>query len=469
MKKKIFLLVTVICLTVLMSAGCVESYKQNAVATDWNAVKEVSSNGGMAVRAGNFVYYVNGYAGNEGDNTFGTPLKGAIVRVELKDNVPDPKTNTVIVPKIVYHTGAKAGLYIAGDYIYYSTPNAERDKSGKAKVDEMRLMRTKLDGTDTAVVKKFDSYSADYAVGNGEILYYLNNELHSINLNDKKFADTMVDEKLTACYFTPRKDGENSFAATALYTKSSETETDTHNILYSYRNGEKKAIINGKTSYTVLEHPQGYTLTVVEGIYVGADTLRLVYKKTDRGSYTISKGTYSFDFKSDWKFDAQKEVRYTQDTEYTEMRFLSEDAAVVSTSSDLRLITRNEGVWMTEKIMTNSVSVFKIEEQENVAVLYYIYSNKLYRLPFAEVKTAGDKKTYSLAIVGSAVLFNASYNSSWLQPDLIGDTLYFFNSNVLNYTYTLDLGKVVPRDSDSMTPVLLSKITAEDEISLIKS
>ena len=62
-----------------------EYYRADALDGDYS-YSEVVSNGGFAVEAGNFVYFINGVEANTADNTYGDVQKGALVRIS-KDNL----------------------------------------------------------------------------------------------------------------------------------------------------------------------------------------------------------------------------------------------------------------------------------------------------------------------------------------------------------------------------------------------
>ena len=46
---------------------------------------EVVSNGGFVVEKGNYVYFINGVEAYSSDNTYGTPVKGALMRIAKSD------------------------------------------------------------------------------------------------------------------------------------------------------------------------------------------------------------------------------------------------------------------------------------------------------------------------------------------------------------------------------------------------
>ncbi|MDR2266238.1 MAG: DUF5050 domain-containing protein [Christensenellaceae bacterium] len=472
MVKKIIILLLCVLVVGAALAGCTENYKRDAVATDDLSNAVVQSNGGLAVKLGKYLYYINGYAGNTVDNSYGDVLKGAIVRAEInEEGIPDYKTNVVIVPKNVYNTVATSGLYIQDGYLYYSSPSVDKDKTGAVRTAAMYLMRSKLDGTGTQVIAKFDDYTPVYKVVSGYILYMnSSNELHQIDLNAKKFTDKTVDTDVTSYYSTPRADDENALVNAIFYIKAAEVKTDTHNVVWAYRAGSEspvKVIVGNEPSYPAasLEISTGYTLALVESLYIG-DKLRLVYTKTDSGPNTRSNGTYSFDFDQTLSFDHTKEVRYTSGRNITKLYFLDDENLIATLSTDICLFRKINGEFVKDVValIPNSAVIFKVVKAENSIEIYYTASSKISRLKVLEKTETG----YVVDFAPEAVeVFTSSYSTTWLQPEEIGGLIYFWNTNAKDYTYYLNLSKVLPRDSESLTPVQLSLITGEDEVALL--
>jgi len=91
MKKKLSKIIIMLFATVLLVAmlvACNENTKQDAVTTDIPDGAKVENNGGVAVKYGNYLYFINGLAGETANNEFGKVVKGAVMRVDLKDGKP---------------------------------------------------------------------------------------------------------------------------------------------------------------------------------------------------------------------------------------------------------------------------------------------------------------------------------------------------------------------------------------------
>ena len=89
MKKSVLIcLALVLVITCLVLVGCSNtSNKQDPVETTKSDT--IESNGGMAVKYGDYIYFINGYSGVSTLNTYGDVTLGALCRVTLKDGKPD--------------------------------------------------------------------------------------------------------------------------------------------------------------------------------------------------------------------------------------------------------------------------------------------------------------------------------------------------------------------------------------------
>ncbi|MBR1747563.1 MAG: hypothetical protein IJ735_05055 [Clostridia bacterium] len=200
MKKSIVFiaLVLVIALCLVALVGCSESYSANGVKTEKGPVGD---NGGMAVVYGKYLYFINGYAGESVDNTFGNVVKGSIARVELDENGVPKGNATVIVPKNVYGTDTTyGGIYIVDDYIYYASTNTDLNNSGSPRTSSGVLMRTKVDGSYTERIATFDDHSTVFTVVGKKLTYIRNNNVYAVDLTDKNFGATTVDTSILSGY-----------------------------------------------------------------------------------------------------------------------------------------------------------------------------------------------------------------------------------------------------------------------------
>ncbi len=144
-------LASVVALGITATAGC--SAYHNSTQLGGNGIftgSEAVSNGGFAVEKGDYVYFVNGIASNTADNAYGTPDKGAIKRISKSDlNARNYTSVQTVVPQIAYSGNYNSGIFVYGDYIYYSTPSTARNSDGVVQNSKLELKRTKLDGTES--------------------------------------------------------------------------------------------------------------------------------------------------------------------------------------------------------------------------------------------------------------------------------------------------------------------------------
>lgn len=174
----------------VFSSAC-SNYKWKAVDEKDTYANNVYSNGGFLVQTGGesengFVYFINGKETNTADNTFGSVVTGSVQRIKKSDlkNGNYASTQT-IVPSVVYSGQYEAGIYIYGDYIYYTTPSTQKDGSGNILNGTLDFKRTTLDGaeTDRKTLWQCTDNAVDYRYvqdGNGAvyILYAISENLY---------------------------------------------------------------------------------------------------------------------------------------------------------------------------------------------------------------------------------------------------------------------------------------------------
>ncbi|MBQ9118060.1 MAG: hypothetical protein IJY11_02540 [Clostridia bacterium] len=115
-----------------------------------NISGEVASNGGFVVEKGDYVYFINGKASYDDDNTFGEVEKGSLMRIAREDlDNGDYGAAETVVPLLFAAQNYDSGIYIYGDYVYFATPTTDTDKYGDVQNTQLDFKRAKLDGTET--------------------------------------------------------------------------------------------------------------------------------------------------------------------------------------------------------------------------------------------------------------------------------------------------------------------------------
>lgn len=233
MKKKIIAIVTFLMVVVLAMTGCtVDTYSAVSIKGRQDTSYAVTSNGGSAVKYGNYVYFINGSRGYEDDkgtaNKFGSVVKGGLYRAELindteqgglrenyytegvnefipavndetglalastkklsyKRQTENVVNNQLLVPKTIGTSGyADGGIYIFDNYVYYATPANTKDKSGTVMDDYTLFLRTKLDGSYTEEIYTSQNPTSDKPYG----FYKYNGKMYLLVLeNNTKYGN----------------------------------------------------------------------------------------------------------------------------------------------------------------------------------------------------------------------------------------------------------------------------------------
>ncbi len=511
-------------IVVFALVGCTESFSQKAIdGPTAFAAGAIVSNGGLAVQAtdesGTYLYYVNGYAGADGDNIFGEALKGSIVRVKLNQdgtlavNDKGEIDSTVIVPKNVYAaaptdsssntlTNKSAGIFIDGEYLYYSSPSTNKDKDGNYMTSRMVIMRTKLDGTDTERLLTVTHYNVLYGIYNGYMLYYdiTLGELYRMDLKTKD--TTKIDSAVEKCVF-PDVTGKAT-DNWVFYTKSATSSTATHDIIYKVSidntiNGTE--FINGKDDYTA-EYKQahiqdtsandkGFSLAVQELKAVDGK-LVLIYKKSDSGQSTLSKGIYTLTLDlSNLDFDQANEAQLSKDglnsndaDSYTKYYFISATNVLCSNGTNIQWKQKSGTKWTNVKRTVNgedtvnvlgNFTILKYERVENSGYAIYLdSSNRMQKILIAKYAADGtiDIADSTQDANADTMIDKLSVSTSWLSAEIIGNNVYYFNSDVSNYTYAYYLDTLVETETvyeqENAKNRFISIATDVDKASLVK-
>ncbi len=301
MKKLIAIIITTLILGVTAMLGACGGGWQKPTLTTPGAV--VARHGFM-VETENYVYFINGVADKEGDNTFGKVEKGSLM-VATKQSILEGKNEAqVVVPKLFIAEDLSSSFYIFGDYVYYGTPSVHKSSSGDVAKSQMTFARTKLDGSETQ--EFFDAGSVTYEYRMAEvdgvvyIVYYDATDLAIYSYNTATgekitVAKTVSDQKdkyesLSAYMFTD-VDGalaivysttvyaENYIAEKASLANYARTEAD-YNAIYTYSVGDTveegnefygKKILDGngqKNKYTLKYFSEDYLFYSVKNAYV---------------------------------------------------------------------------------------------------------------------------------------------------------------------------------------------------------
>ncbi|MBR0189054.1 MAG: hypothetical protein IJQ23_01555 [Clostridia bacterium] len=431
--------------------------------TDYGAVK-IETNGGFVAETANYVYFINGIESSSSDNTYGTPIKGALVAAKKTDL----NDSQVVIPELMTASDYGAGVYIFGEgeetYAYYGTPNREKTSSGAVASSKMTFTRTRLDGKKNEQLFTVSSFSVNYRIaqaanGTVYIVYYDadSTSLISYNCTTKKSAviaktDAKTNEtegdsgeylSLGEYKFLDNGNGAQVAYTMTVYTQkyyaaqeednsSYSRQTANYNYMYLYTAGENPACIkNGKTA------EETYTLksTVKEYLFYTAKPFggnEKTYGVKLSAPTTATEIFYSENIKDGMIIKSYDEVYYLD--------------------TDAKKIIKNTLV-KTDTVDEYNTKVTLLQD-ETISSLVDIDANYIYCFNtdgyIVAVERAGEGRTIRVS--------ERTASASWYTPEKIKDTGYLLycdssteGNSYIHYANVDDLSdenKIIKEDTD---------------------
>jgi len=207
--KQIFTVVILAVVAICMTACGFNPVKDNP-AKD----ASIYGNGGMEVRKGDYIYFVNGFYGisevTYSDTKHGNAVRGAIYRTKLVDGAlqknEDGELTDIdcIVPKIVGYE--MDGFFIYDNKIFYASPNNEKNKYGELKKNKVDIFCCDIDGDNN---KRLYTTSAEYgSVKFNVFKVAVSNKSYSV------FVNILDGDKLVTIEFkTGKNQGKTTIAS----------------------------------------------------------------------------------------------------------------------------------------------------------------------------------------------------------------------------------------------------------------
>ncbi|MDE6274869.1 MAG: hypothetical protein K2L87_07490, partial [Clostridiales bacterium] len=214
---------------------------------DYKSTEAAVSNGGFAVEYGKYVYFINGAASHEEDNTFGTPVKGALMRISKEDLKNRTGEAQIVVPSLMVSADYSAGFFIYNDRVYYATPNNVKSMSGEIENDWLDFKSASLNGSDVQDYFRLSDNATKFRfvqTEKGGTVYLL--------YNGKKPNDNDGTDGIQS-YNTETKTCTTIAEGAAEYTFNSLDKTDP----YVYYTMPVKGLIDSSASFT-LDYNQIY-------------------------------------------------------------------------------------------------------------------------------------------------------------------------------------------------------------------
>lgn len=437
MKKKLFsvfaaVLVLVICIAALVACN---PYKADSIGSG-DSSAAVESNGGYVVKQGRFIYFINGYVGESADNAWGAATKQGIVRAEIKDGKVDPKSAKLVVPKSVYNSSNVGGIAIHGEWIYYTSVNTDKDKSGTASTVNTDFMRTKTDGSVTQLIGTIGTRSAKYLFTTSRVLYYTDNTIGYIDFSGMN--DKATDKGKGAVKGTLVEKVENvvwSYDTDAIYyvqTAPSEDSYKNYNNLCTIKaDGSGQKVLATQTTFVAEGvDPVNDQLNVfkynVLNLYVESDgDCTLYYTKSHTlNSTSVSDGLFMA--KASNVKGTEKNLNTIASTTLVPLGYA--EGALAYNSNSVYCWYNGVEKENPVQVTTTSQTIWKVDQQKGI--VYFTASSSAKSI---------SKISYREAKDNAAVIMEEGIKTDWLVLDFVGNDFYFFASDDDNYLHTVNL------------------------------
>lgn len=414
-----------------------------------SASDRVYGNGGLAVTKGDYLYFLNGYKSYEtvsesSDNT--SVVRGAIYRTKLT-NVGDLQFNydedgeivDVTVEKVVDRIACfeNGGIYIIGNYLYYTTPNTQDNSSGQILNNYVNYCRVPLNSATSEEVlytSKGAVTSGDWAVYemNGGIYMVINSgsTLVCVKDGDKKNVVTMAESITGAKLWTNENNHTLSSQEQYIYYTRDLTDDDSStsgNILARVKigtNNEEIIKSDNSNTYTLFDVKNNniyYTKSSEENglFYFNAST----YKEGNQLLFTTYDNKYVIDNYGETTLN--RVVVYTASTD--------------SESANGKLSFFDNGT-VNENIVLENVDITILGVAGNY--VYYVSNSIIYRVNILNSKSSTDSTKPETLINGDSE-FNFSATQT-MAFDVDVNYLYILNgytvdSNTNYYTERISL------------------------------
>lgn len=447
MKKKLIsvfaaALVLVLCIAALVACN---PYKADSIGSgESNAA--VESNGGYVVKQGRFIYFINGYVGESADNTWGKATKQGIVRAEYKNGQVDPSTAKLVVPKSVYNSSTAGGIAVHGDWIYYTSVNTDKDKSGTASTVNTDFMRTKTDGSVTQLIGTIGTRSAKYMFTESRVLYFANNTIGYIDFSGMN--DKTTDKGNGAVKGTLVENVENvvwDYATDTIFFVESAPSEDSYknyNNLCSIKadGSDKKTLATIDTFISEGKDPVNDQLNVFKyslvNMYVEEDgDCTLYYTK----SHTLNSESHTdglFMAKASNFKGTQKLLNTIASTTLVPLGYGKEGAlagALAYNSQSVYCwyngeVDEDGNVKNPLQVTSSSQTIWKVDQTNGI--VYFTSTSSA---------TSISKISYREAKDNATVIMAEGIKTDWLVLDFVGNDFFFFATDDENYLHTINL------------------------------
>ena len=433
--------ILVMVVVMLFTLTACDKYKFNAVGTKEYANQDAIGNGTLAVRQGNYLYFVNNVADDsdltkEKNEWKANGTNGAI----MKSTINEDGTLTclgIVVPKMYYTDASNAGIYIYGEWIYYVARSQKTDNKG-ALLSSLEFMRTKIDGTKTQSIAIVEDLSAGYVFTKTGLIYSYDSNIHYVDYSGKKFKDTTVVEEYTDILFSEED-------LCVFYTQANENEYVLGNHLGVVTStGENKTIIKEESYYAGSGDYRTdlSSLFTLDIIAYNAKDNSIYYTKTCKDT-DAQATTNGYVIPDDYSFNRENEKTYV----------LTALSTIYSLGANVGIVDVSSATVSAYAPMTDAINVNKSDDvtfSSTITILfeegeytYYLLGAKLHRTNLF-VNNTVNKNAYEEKISDVAM------SSKFGKPSYLNGYLYYESSDDATY-----LSRIKIADYDATTQALI--------------
>ena len=337
MKKSIkYVLALVLCLCFVL-VGCtpkLEMPKGN-----------IDSNGGSVVMVGDYVYYANTFvdysslSGNANEDK--TTNQNALYRVKTDEFGYTTRDDDDFIENIEKVTTKISGfnnsnMFVVGNYLYFTSPNAHKNKKGEDLFKLTTLFRVKLDGTNRQEILSTETTQGKFFLVTEETPYLLvfdNNKIIKLTIGDKLGKiETLVSDvldvvfptnygKLDAFYYTTDISEQDKTAGLSGNYLHKFDLTNNNQSLISRNERETISLVafeDGKLYYKRLDAETKdslyYSNTMQETFENGEKVLTAVGETTSKDSTTDVISKFSIINEDNYVFEYNKKIMLNTET-----------------------------------------------------------------------------------------------------------------------------------------------------------
>lgn len=422
--------------------------------TNVKAVNGVSTNGGITVVHGDYLYFINGTKTNDGKSQ-SKNKRSAICRVKYNVATGEVDANSyeVVVDSLVgFEDGS---LYFFGDFMYYATPCAEKNYLGEVLFNKTVFMRYDLVNKKSYTLfttalndeKEVVSY-AYYVVGTELclVVYETNNAtITSLKINDEVTTNYVVSD-VTSCVLS-ENNGICTTAGKTIDANSYVYYTVSHDLYEPIQTGVKVVRISpiSNTSKVISDEGLDVSLLCIRAGKLLYSTNDIVYASQITGA---ENEKLSFAFSNVVSYQTYENVIFMEnkDGSISVLSYNTETYQIVVCrwvngveieNNTINVLSKSEAfefvtlATIDEVVVEDNEATTDVDETETEKVQYLIYidSGSLNKLEIAREVKNGQTSEMKLSKYSQPIkltLTKVEASNGLLVAEAVGNFMFVF-------------------------------------------